>query len=67
MFRAFFQPLADFALDHARVDAVPTRLQFFFADLREQIVVPAGAPGVAAGAFWQSATHFGPAIWTSSK
>ncbi len=54
MFRTLFQPLAHFAFDHARVDAIATRRQHFFGNFRQQILVPALTPGGAARAFGQA-------------
>ena len=42
MFRAFFQPFADFAFDNARVQAVPTFFQSFFDLTVEEALVKYG-------------------------
>lgn len=57
MMRSFFLPVAHFAFDHARVDAISARVQDFFGHLREQILVPTMQSLFRLGTLWESTTE----------
>ncbi len=57
MFLPFLGPLAHFAFDNSRVDAVTTVWQDFLGDFLQQIFVPPSQATATAWALGQSATQ----------